>query len=125
MEGLETQGLIERRGDIVHLTNKGKELLEVLSSRRRTEKKWKSRWWMVMYDIPVSLNAYRFELRRVLEEAGFRILQHSVWISPYPCRELELSLRDNPEVSQFIRYIEVPPFAHMETLNDWKKLSAP
>jgi DNA-binding transcriptional regulator PaaX len=122
IENLEVRGLVERRKDALRLTNKGKELLEILASRAKSTITWQNRWWLVMYDIPVSMNAYRFELRRILTQSGFRKLQHSVWIHPAPCRELEIFLRDNPTMNRYVRYLEAPPFSSMASLNDWKKL---
>lgn len=122
IEGLEARGLVERSGEKLHISVKGRELLEILASRTTKNVRWSGLFWIVMYDIPIALNAYRFELRRILIQSGFRVLQQSVWISPYPCRELELFLRNNPSLNRAVRYIEVPPFAHMETLQDWKKL---
>ncbi len=97
--------------------------MEVFDSPRQKQQAWSGRWWLVIYDIPVSMNAYRFELRQTLVRAGFRKLQHSVWISPEPCDKLKILLRRNPEFNDLVRYIETLPFVQMETLGDWKKLS--
>ena len=123
LEGLQARGLVTLREDTIGLTKKGKELMEIIASRPREQQRWNSRWWIVIYDIPVSMNPYRFELRRILAQSGFRKLQHSVWISPQPCHELEIFLHNNPEVSNFVRCIETLPFANMKTVADWKKLS--
>ena len=77
-----------------------------------------------MYDIPISYNPFRFELRAILLRAGFRKLQYSVWAYPHPCKELEIFLKNNPRISAYVRYMEVPPFSGLETRADWKKLSA-
>ncbi|MEK7509133.1 MAG: hypothetical protein AAB605_00285 [Patescibacteria group bacterium] len=122
VEGLEMRGLVTRDEDMLGLTDKGRELIEILASRSKRQTTWRGRWWIVMYDIPVSMNAYRFELRRILAQSGFRTLQHSVWINPAPCRELEIFLRNNPPMNRFVRYLEALPFAHMQTMDDWEKL---
>ena len=124
IEGLQKRGLLHVHHDEIHLTSKGKELLEVLASRTSgTKELWKGRWWLVLYDIPVSMNHYRFELRGLLIRSGFRKLQHSVWIHFQPCRELEIFLRQNPAMSKFVRYVETLPFPDMESIKDWKALS--
>jgi len=124
VESLRRRGLVTRHGDAVHITEKGEEILSVLLSHTNAEKlPWKGTWWIVMYDIPVSLNPFRFELRRILIQAGFRKLQHSVWIHPHQCFELNIFLKNNPRIGAFVRYVEAQPFAHMETIGDWKKLS--
>jgi ribosomal protein S19E (S16A) len=124
IEGLEARGLVGRSDDTLHLTDKGRELLEILATNPKKPNAWHGRFWIVMYDIPVAMNAYRFELRSILIRSGFRKLQQSVWINPYPCRELELFLRDNPPMKKYVRYIETLPFVHMKTLGDWKSLPA-
>ncbi len=122
IEGLAARGLVARSGDSLRLTDKGKELLEILASRQQKQGRWHGRWWIVMYDIPVSMSSYRFELRRILIQSGFRKLQHSVWINPHSCRELEIFLRNSPAMNKYVRYVETLPFAQMETLDDWKRL---
>jgi len=124
IEGLANKGLVETQGDIVYLTQKGKELQQILQSKTGPEGTWDESWWIVMYDIPTSINAFRFELRRILIQSGFRKLQHSVWIHPRPCLELEFLMRAHPRLSKYIRYLKAPPFTHMKTITDWKKLSA-
>ncbi|MDP3645923.1 MAG: hypothetical protein Q8R25_02450 [bacterium] len=123
VDGLQRRGLVTKRGDEVCLTEKGKELASILVSRTTAiDAPWKGSWWVVIYDIPVSLNPLRFELRRILIRAGFRKLQHSVWIHPHQCKELEIFVKSNPRIGTFVRYMEVQPFAHLETIGDWKKL---
>ena len=122
VKGLEIRGLVNRRGDTLHLTDKGRQLLEILSAHQQKPGRWGGRWWTIMYDIPVSMSSYRFELRRLLIRSGFHKLQHSVWVHPHPCRELEIFLRNNPLMKKYIRYVETLPFADMETVSDWKKL---
>ena len=122
MKSLEARGLVERSGDALHLTKQGKEMLEIIASRSSQKGMWHGRWWIVMYDVPVSMNTYRFDLRWILIKSGFRKLQHSVWINPHPCRELEIFLRDNPAMNKYVRYVEVLPFTHMNSVEDWKKL---
>lgn len=122
--GLEKKGLVQRHGDLVSLTKKGEELLEILASRSTAKDlEWKGDWWIIMYDIPVSLNSFRFELRSMLIRAGFRKLQHSVWIHPHHCKEVEIFLKNHPRVSAYVRYLDTLPFTGLETLADWKKLS--
>ena len=123
VESLIEKGLITGRGDLLHLTQKGSELIQIIASRAAPERAWKGSWWVVMYDIPISMNAFRFELRRILVRAGFRKLQHSVWIHPHACREIDLFLQNNRRMSKHVYYMELPPFTNLKTLDDWKKLS--
>ncbi len=120
---LEQRGLIRQSNDVFCLTVEGRELLEVLAVQEVVDRTWKGRWWLVMYDIPVSMTPFRFEIRRILVRAGFRKLQQSVWIHWHRCSELEGYLRKNSQLQNLIRYVETLPFPHMESLEDWKKLT--
>ena len=124
IEKLEKKGLIARRGEVACLTHEGKELMEILASRNiSTSTKWDGHWRIVLYDIPVSMSSFRFELRRLLIRNGFRKLQHSVWIHSHGSKELELFLLRVPRMSRYVRYVESLPFPGLETISDWKKLS--
>ena len=70
------------KGDFV-LTKEGKERLESFLPRYLGERKWNGNWYLVIYDIPQSLNRYRDILRENLKRLGFGQLQASVWVSPF------------------------------------------
>ena len=123
LDGLEAKGLVSRRGEMLTLTQKGKELAAILESRAmHAAAPWKGNWWILMYDIPVSMSPFRFELRSLLIRGGFRKLQHSVWIHPHPSKELEVFLEHTPKLSRYVRYLETRPFAGLKTIADWKRL---
>lgn len=123
LEGMERKGLVSRRGELLSLTREGRELAEILKQRAlSTNVAWKGRWWVLLYDIPVSISPFRFELRRMLIRGGFRKLQHSVWVCPHPSKELELFLKRRPKLSRYVRYFEALPFPGLESIADWKKL---
>jgi len=123
LEGLEKKGLVMSKDDTLLLTEKGRELVDILASRSASiTAVWKGRWWIAAYDIPVSMSPYRFELRKILIRAGFRKLQHSVWVHPHRCKELELFVKNNPRMRTFIHYFEALPFAGLESIEEWKKL---
>ncbi len=50
-------------------------------------KKWDRKWRIVVFDIPNSSHIIRNIFRRKLKEFGFYMLQRSVWIYPFKCRE--------------------------------------
>lgn len=49
---------------------------------------WDGKWRMVMFDINEKNRGRRDQLRTMLQSFGFRQLQKSVWVYPYPCEEL-------------------------------------
>jgi DNA-binding transcriptional regulator PaaX len=123
-EALRAKGLIDLRDDTTILTSKGREIVKILSSRKAVvDKLWRGNWCIIMYDIPVSMSPFRFELRSILVRAGFKKLQHSVWIHASPCKELELFLKNNRRLIPFVRLVQASPFVGMQTLADWNRLA--
>ena len=85
---LEKQHLVERdrtvpNGRVYRLTRQGR--LHALGGRDpqvRWSRKWDGRWRLVLFDVPITQNSYRRQLRRYLRDKGFGCLQNSVWITP-------------------------------------------
>ena len=49
--------------------------------------RWDGRWRMVIFDIPESRRKIRDALRWRLKNLGFKELQRSVFVFPYPCED--------------------------------------
>lgn len=78
--------------EFVALTSKGR-----IHARMRTPiviitkpKSWDGRWYLVGFDIPLSLRGRAELFRRSIKALDFYQLQKSLWAYPYPC-EAELS----------------------------------
>ncbi|MGB4943440.1 MAG: hypothetical protein WBO92_05040, partial [Candidatus Moraniibacteriota bacterium] len=69
-------------------------------------KKWDEKWRIVTYDISEKRRSKRILLLRALYEAGFYHLQDSVWVYPYPCRELSVLLKFHFALGKEVLYIE-------------------
>lgn len=50
------------------------------------KRKWNGRWHVVIFDIPDKKKAAREALREKFQELGMVMLQKSVWVWPYECR---------------------------------------
>jgi len=95
---LQKQGCLkmEKRGHEIHisLTEKGKKLagwLQIDALKIKKPKKWDREWRIVVFDISQLKRVYRDAFRGKLKELGFHLLQKSVWIHPFNCRdEIEL-----------------------------------
>ncbi|MFC1757127.1 CRISPR-associated endonuclease Cas2, partial [Patescibacteria group bacterium] len=48
---------------------------------------WDGKWRLVLFDVPEKRRNARDALRNKLQELGFRELQKSVFVFPYPCRD--------------------------------------
>ncbi len=49
-----------------------------------TPKKWDKKWRGVTFDVPVQFSKQRAAFVQRLHQLGFRMLQKSVWVYPYP-----------------------------------------
>ncbi|MDZ7744484.1 MAG: hypothetical protein U5K77_01860 [Candidatus Saccharibacteria bacterium] len=68
---------------------------------------WDKCWRLVLFDIPVDKNRARRSLTIKLRELGFKQLQKSIWIHPFPCRhEIEV-VATTLGVRRYITYLEV------------------
>lgn len=71
------------------ITDKGEERVRKQISKYLLEQvSWDGKWRMVIFDIEESHRVVRDRLRRFLRSVGFGYLQRSIWISPFPAREI-------------------------------------
>ncbi len=85
---LEEQQLVERdptapSDRVYRLTWQGR--LHALGGRdpqARWSRQWDGRWRLVLFDVPITQDAHRKQLRRYLHGRSFGCLQNSVWITP-------------------------------------------
>ena len=87
---LEKHQLVERPPEatddrVYRLTAQGR--LHALGGRdpeAQWSRPWDGYWRLVLFDIPMTRNTHRGQLRRYLRSKGFGCLQNSVWITPDP-----------------------------------------
>lgn len=92
-KNLENRGLIQKiSGDSFKFTKSGEVWFKKASLKYFKDRysKWDKKWRLIIFDIPSELNKKRDTLRRRLKYMGFFMLQRSVFVFPYPCKE-ELS----------------------------------
>ena len=81
----------------ISLTKEGKKKagrFQIDSLAIKKPKKWDSMWRLVIFDIPQLKNVQRNAFRGKLIELGFMLLQKSIWIYPYQCKDEIGLLRD-------------------------------
>lgn len=71
---------------------------------------WDGQWRMVTFDIPARRSESRYILTSQLRRLGFRLLQDSMWVYPYPCFDIVQQLVDYANVQQFVSMAEVLSF---------------
>lgn len=92
LKRLERGGIIEinmRGGNkFVSLTPQGWSVvnkIEVGKLKVKIPKRWDEKWRIVIFDVKEKEKIIRNRLRDTLRGLGFKKLQHSVWLYPYPC----------------------------------------
>ncbi len=68
-------------------------------------KKWDHLWRIVSFDIPEKKRLFRDILRNHLKTIGFKELQHSVFIFPFPCESEMLALTELYNATRYVRII--------------------
>ena len=111
LDRLKKRGLIKKSSDTFRLTKKGeKEAFfahldtQVLLYKPR-ERKWDGRWRMIIFDVPEKKRRYRDYLRQVLKTLGFKELQKSTWVTPYPIPNFLKELLWEEKMKHFTRFI--------------------
>jgi len=100
------------RGNYDHglqITNKGRKRLQKIEFKKLTVKspqKWDRRWRLIFFDIPENLRQNRKAFIRKLSSIGCRQLQKSVWIHPFPCREVIEKIANFDNVDTHVTYVE-------------------
>jgi DNA-binding transcriptional regulator PaaX len=74
----------------ISLTQEGRKragIYQINALEIRRPKQWDKKWRIVIFDIPHRNRFVREVLRGMLKQLGFRLLQKSVWVHPFPCQE--------------------------------------
>ncbi|MEK7169678.1 MAG: CRISPR-associated endonuclease Cas2 [Patescibacteria group bacterium] len=80
---------------------------------------WNKKWWIVLYDIPEDEREARNAFRDHLKRLGFRKLQHSAGIYPFPCpNELDFIV-ELLDIRKYVRIIEAD---HLDNEDYWKQV---
>lgn len=101
---------IRRKVDrnLIELTSKGQEYLKLLTLGQvkiKVPKKWDRKWHVVIFDIPEGFKTARTEFVNRLKNLGFSMIQKSVWVYPYPCREELFLITDAYLITKYVSFI--------------------
>jgi len=103
----------------VVLTKQGKEYaLEYKIDEIEIKKPavWDKKWRLVIFDIPEKRRIARDALRHKLQELGFKELQKSAFVYPYPCEEEIEFIVEFFKIRWYVRYAEITKLTNEETL---------
>lgn len=102
-------GLIKVVNGHYKITNDGVSALNYCLINRDTKKpkRWDGKWRTLIFDIPEKKRYIRDKVRNTLEHLGFKRLQDSVWIYPYPCEEVIALMKVDFKVGKDLLYMVV------------------
>lgn len=96
---------------IIKLTRKGE--LEALFQKAHLsgkQKQWDKKWRMIVFDIPENARAIRAQLRKLLKGFGFKALQASVYVYPFPLNSASTEFLKQSGLMRYIRFARVDSF---------------
>ena len=70
------------------------------------QKTWDRKWRIAMFDIPEKHKSGRDALSRSLKGLGCIQLQRSVWLHPFPFKDILIPIAVQHEVYKYVTYIE-------------------
>ena len=107
---LKAQGLV--RGDYRHGIELTKKAEQRIRKRKIRDLKidrpaaWDARWRLVLFDIPETKRDARAAFIGLLRSLGFQLLQQSVWVYPYACKEEVYLAAHFYQVDEWVTYIK-------------------
>lgn len=97
----------EENEKFIKITKKGelKALLEK-SKLEKEESEWDGKWRIIIFDIPEESNGKRNFFRALLKQYGYKRLQGSVYISPWPLNRSAVDYLKQTGLNKYIRIIK-------------------
>jgi hypothetical protein len=109
-------------GEKIELTEKGKQLLQLVQIEDiviynwRDKPEWDGVWHLVCYDIPEKFKNQRDYFRRKLIESNFYQIQLSLWVYPYNCKEEIAVIAQNLGIAPFVAYLNTDHLPQQQQL---------
>lgn len=126
-----------KRGGYVKFRKQGDKVVPVLTKRGRIEvagyelhklkvkpSVWDGIWRLIVFDIPEDYRWYRDAFRQRLMNIGFREMQRSVFVFPYPCENVLQNTLDVLQLHEYVRYIEADLVERDEDLRSYFNLGS-
>ncbi len=118
LKNLEHRRLIKNIGnDTFRFTDRGVIWLERAGLKyfKNRYPKWDKKWRLVIFDIPREFNRKRDSLRGRLKYMGFFMLQRSVFVFPYPCKEELSDICEKLKISNYVDMVVAESVGSRET----------
>lgn len=108
-------------GLTLRLTEKGTALTQRIMFENNTvipkQEKWDSYWRIIIFDIPQKQRYQRNMFRSQLKKYGFKRIQASVWVYPFPCETVVTLIRTYFKLEDEVLYMQVQKLEK----DDWLK----
>ena len=101
---IEASSLKSSAGIILAKEGISKALKVGFNSVERKKRK-DGRWIMIIFDIPKKYNKSRHLLRSVLQNMGYKLLQQSVWVTPYDVQKETERLLQFYSLEEFVKIL--------------------
>lgn len=111
----------------VRLTEKGERFAALMHEgelKPKKQKRWDGKWRIVIYDLKKGTPVLRARVRELIQTFGFKMLQRSVWVSPYDCEDLIFILKQEFRLGDSLLYIIADDIEHDAPLRAHFKLPA-
>ena len=109
-------------GERIELTEKGLELLkqiqieDIALNDMQDEENWDGVWHLVCYDIPEKYKRERDQLRHKLVESNFKLIQLSLWVYPFDCKEGIAVIAQNLGIAPYVAYLNTDHLPQQQKL---------
>ena len=109
-------------GERIELTDKGLKLLKQIQiedislNEMKDEQNWDGIWHLVCYDIPEKFKKERDQLRHKLFESNFYLIQLSLWVYPFDCKEEIAVIAQNLGIAPFVAYLNTDHLPQQQKL---------
>jgi len=111
LSNLKRRGLIKifKVGERKYLELTKKGALEALFIKGQLQKaqKWDGKWRMIVFDIPEDTRDKRDKLRFLLKANGYKLIQRSVFLNPYPLNREAIKYLNDTGLHKYIRIFRI------------------
>ncbi len=100
----------------IKLTKKGQLECLLLKAKVIKSRQWDGKWRVVIFDIPEDSKDKRSLFRGLLKNMGFKKLQASVYVNPYPLNREAVDYLQETKLLEYVRIMRVDDMGYDKDL---------